>query len=82
LRHLLGSLWIIGDRSGFFLSLIATFHLTVSRWMSRGGIAASISNAYIGDVQNAAHMSLNALFCILMRGLICVLVAVAHVRAA
>jgi hypothetical protein len=63
------------------LSLIAAFNLTVSRWMSSGGIAASISSAYIGDVQNAAHMSLSALFCILMRGLICVLVPVAHVGA-
>jgi hypothetical protein len=82
LRHLLGSLWITGDRSGILLSLIAAFRLTVSRWMSRGGIAASISNAYIGDVRNAAHMSLNTLFCILMRGLICVLVPAAHVGAA
>jgi hypothetical protein len=62
LRHLLGSLWITGERSGILLSLIAAFRLTVSRWISRGGIAASISNAYIRDVRKAAHMSLSALF--------------------
>jgi hypothetical protein len=49
--------------------------------MSNGGIAASISSAYIGDVWNAAHMSLSALFCTLMRGLICVFVPAAHVGA-
>jgi hypothetical protein len=82
LRHLLGSLWMIGDKIGILLSLIAVFCLTVARWMSSGGIAASISSAYIGEVQNAAQMSLSALFCILMRGLICDLVPAAHVGAA
>jgi hypothetical protein len=50
--------------------------------MSNGGIAALISNAYIGDVQNTTHMSLSALFCTLMRGLICVFVPAAHVGVA
>jgi hypothetical protein len=44
--------------------------------MSNGGIAASTSSAYIGEVRKAAHMSLSVLFCILIRGLICVFVPV------
>jgi hypothetical protein len=31
LCHLLGSLWVIGERRGILLSLIAVFHLMVSR---------------------------------------------------
>jgi hypothetical protein len=50
--------------------------------MSSGGIAALISSLYIGEVQNAAHTSLSALFCTLMRGLICDFVPVAHVGVA
>jgi hypothetical protein len=50
--------------------------------MSSGGIAASISSAYKGEVRNAAHMSLSALFCTLMRGLICDFVPTAHVGVA
>jgi hypothetical protein len=50
--------------------------------MSSGGIAASISSAYIEEVRNAVHMSLSALFCTLIRGLICDFVHVAHVGAA
>jgi hypothetical protein len=61
---------VIGERSEILLSMIATLCLSVSRWMSSGGIAASISSACIGEVLNAAHMSLRTLFCILMRGLI------------
>jgi hypothetical protein len=43
---------------------------------------ASISSAYIGEAQNAVHMSLNTLFCTLIRGLICDFVPVAHVGVA
>jgi hypothetical protein len=82
LRHLLGSLCVIGERIGLLLSLIAALHLTVSRWMSSGGIAASISSACIGEVRNAAHMSLSTVFCILMRGLICDFVLAAQAGVA
>jgi hypothetical protein len=37
------------------------------------------SRAYIGEVRKAVHMSLSALSCILIRGLICVFVPAAHV---
>jgi hypothetical protein len=73
---------VIGERIGILLSLIAALHLMVSMWMSSGGIAALISSACIGEVRNAAHMSLSAWFCILMRGLICDFVPAAQAGAA
>jgi hypothetical protein len=50
--------------------------------MSSGGIATLISSVYIGEVWNAAYMSLSALFRTLIRSLICDFVPVAHVEVA
>jgi hypothetical protein len=63
--------WIIGKSGESLFSLIAVFCLTVFKWISSGGIAVSISRAYIGDVQNTALMSVSTLFCITMSSLIC-----------
>jgi hypothetical protein len=62
---------MIGDSDGILLSLIAVFCLIISRWMSSGGMAVSISKAYMGKVWNATLISLSALFCIVISDLIC-----------
>jgi hypothetical protein len=71
LHHSFGRHWIIDDSVQILLSLIAAFCLIASRWMSSGGTAVSIPNAYIGEVWKAAFISLSALFCIVISVLIC-----------
>ena len=67
--QLSGSLCNIELVSGSLLNLIA-FRLNVRfAWCLMGGIEASISRAYVGEVLNAAHMSLSALLCTFSRGL-------------
>jgi hypothetical protein len=70
LRQEFGSRCITGDFVGSLLSLIAVFCMTVAKWMSSGGIAASNSSVCMGEVWKAAHMSLSALFCVATNGLI------------
>jgi hypothetical protein len=57
---------MIGDSVEILLSLIAVFCLIVSRWMSSGGMAISIFKAYMGEVLNAALISLGALFLVIL----------------
>ena len=59
--QLSGSLCRIVLDSGSLLNRMAHFLVMMFTWCLMGGMDASISRAYVGDVLKAAHISLKAL---------------------